>query len=497
MSIRLSRRQFAGWAAVAGASAVIGFDPRSRSWVTRAQAQTRAFREIPKLDGELLLDEESRKAVAVDLSNLHHKVPAAVLRPGSVQDVVKMVQYANRHSLKVATRGQAHSQYGQTQAEGGIVVDSRTLHAVRVIAPVSADVQAGALWADVATTTLAKGLTPRVFPATCMALSVGGTLNVGGLGNTSHRYGAIVDNVLELDVVTGDGRLMACSPDRDSELFNMVLAGLGQCGIIVGARILLVPAASHVILQTLTYANPERYLADQLLSAKEGRIDSQRGTMVRKNGGEWTFAMEVGKFFSPPREPDPAALKSGLVGFDSAATPQRMTYQEYLFRFEARNAAVFSRNVPRVFIAAWMPASATREYLGHVMALTPEQGGFPQAGGIETLSFYPMNSPRFTRPLFKVPAEDQFFTFWMARSAPAGSDSALAAMIASNRDLLAKMTAAGGKRYTPYGMILSRAEWQEHYGPQLWQRFSEAKKKYDPGQVLSPEPDIFGAAARL
>ena len=88
----LSRREFTRWAAVAGASAVIGFDPRSRSWVTRAQAQTRAFREIPPLDGELLLDEESRKAVAVDLSNLHHKVPAAVLRPGSVQDVVKMVQ---------------------------------------------------------------------------------------------------------------------------------------------------------------------------------------------------------------------------------------------------------------------------------------------------------------------------------------------------------------------------------------------------------------------
>jgi cytokinin dehydrogenase len=496
MSIQLSRRQFARWAAVAGAYAVVGFDPRSRSWVTRTQAQTRAFHEIPTLDGELLLDDESRKAVAVDKSNLHHKVSAAVLRPGSAQDVVKMVQYANRHSLKVATRGQAHSQYGQTLAEGGIVVDSRSLHAVRVIDSARADVQAGALWADVATATLAKGLTPRVFPATCMALSVGGTLNVGGLGNTSARHGAIVDNVLELDVVTGDGRLITCSPDHDSELFNMVLAGMGQCGIIVGARIPLVPAATHVMLQTLTYATPERYLADQLLVAKDSRFDSQRGNMMRKNGGQWTFAMELGKFFSPPGEPDSASWKSGLR-FDSAAAPQRMTYRDYLFRFEARNAAAFSRNVPRVFIAAWIPASATREYLGHLMALTAEQAGFPQAGGIETLSFYPMNSRSFTRPLFKVPAEDQFFTFWIFRSAPAGNDSALAAMIASNRDLLAKMTAAGGKRYTPYGMILSRAEWQAHYGPQLWHRFAEAKRKYDPKQVLSPEPDIFGAAARL
>jgi cytokinin dehydrogenase len=492
----LSRRQFTGWAAVAGASAVVGFDPRSRSWVTRAQAQTHPFQDIPALDGELLLDEASRKAAAVDTSNLRHKVPAAVLKPRSAHDIVKMVQYANRHSLKVATRGQAHSQYGQTLVEGGIVVDSQSLHGVRVIDSAKADVQAGAVWAEVVTTTLAKGLTPLVVPGRCMGLSAGGMLSVGGIGNTSARRGAIVDNVLELDVVTGDGRLMTCSPDRDSELFNMVLAGMAQCGIIVGARIPLITAPSHVMLQTLTYASPERYLADQLQVAKEGRFDSQRGTMMRKSGGQWTFAMELGQFFSPPGEPDPAPWKSGLR-FDSAAAPQRITYREYMFRFEAGIAAGFARIVPRVFIAAWIPASATREYLGHVMALTPEQLGMQQASGLETLSFYPMNSRSFTRPLFKVPAEDQFFTFWLFRSAPAGNDAALAAMIASNRDLLAKATAAGGKRYAPYGMVLSRAEWQEHYGPQLWQRFSEAKRTYDPKHVLSPEPDIFGAAARL
>src|SRR5215467_3125488 len=115
-----------------------------------------------------------------------------------------------------------------------------------------------------------------------------------------------------------------------------------------------------------------------------------------------------------------------------------------MFRFETGIAPAFARIVPRVFIAAWIPASATREYLGHVMALTPEQLGMQQASGVETLSFYPMNSRSFRRPLFKVPAEDQFFTVWLFRSAPAGNDAALAGMIASNRDLLAKATAAGG-----------------------------------------------------
>jgi cytokinin dehydrogenase len=496
MNAQLSRRQFAKWAAVAGASAVVGFDPVRRTWITRAQARTRSFKEIPKLDGELLLDEQSCKDIAVDVSNLYHNVPVAVLRPRSAQDVVKIVQYANSQSLKVAIRGLGHSQYGQTQAKGGIAIDSRTLDAVQVRAPESADVQPGALWAGVVTSTIAEGLTPRVVPATCMKLTVGGTLNVGGLGNTSHRHGAIADNILELDVVTGDGRLVTCSPARERELFEMVLAGLGQCGIIVRARVPLMPAPSRVMLQTLTYTDPDRYLADQLQAVKDGRFDGQRGNMSRKAPGGWTFALEGATFVASANTRDPASLRSGLH-FDTAAPPQQMTFQDYLLRFEARNDAAFAKRVPRVFIGAWIPASRARDYLGHVMALPPELSGFARPGEVETMSFYPMNANRFTRPLFKVPAEEQFLTFWISRSAPADNESVLSDMIASNRDLLAKMKIAGGKRYVPYSMVISRAEWEEHYGPELWQRFSQAKKRFDPNRVLSPEPDIFGANAKL
>jgi len=248
MNKQSSRRKFIK--AAVGAATVIGFNLHTRSWVTQAQAATRPFAGVPKLDGVLLFDEVSRKAIAVDGGNLFHRVPAAVLRPGSVQDVIKMVQYANQHSLKVAIKGQGHSRYGQTQAEAGIVIDSSTLNAVQAPATESVDAQAGALWGQVVGVTLGKGLTPPVL-LDFMGLAVGGTLNAGGLGDTSQHYGAQVDNVTELDVVTGDGRFVTCSADRDSELFNMVLAGLGQCGIIVRARIRLVPAPSHVLLHNL------------------------------------------------------------------------------------------------------------------------------------------------------------------------------------------------------------------------------------------------------
>src|SRR2546425_7135458 len=160
MNEQLSRRKFIK--AAVGAATVIGFNLHTRSWVTRAQAATQPFAGVPKLDGVLLFDEASRKAIAVDGGNLFHRVPAAVLRPGSVQDIITMVQYANQHALKIAIKGQGHSRYGQTQAEAGIVIDSSTFSAVHTPTAESVEAQFGALWGDVATATLAKGLTPRV-----------------------------------------------------------------------------------------------------------------------------------------------------------------------------------------------------------------------------------------------------------------------------------------------------------------------------------------------
>ena len=212
--------------------------------------------------------------------------------------------------------------------------------------------------------------------------------------------------------------------------------------------------------------------------------------MSRKKNGEWSFDIEVGKFFSPPDEPDFASLESGLQ-FDFATAPRRMTYRDYLFRFEAGNAAALSNKAPRVFITMWLPASAAKDYLSNIFALPPDVAGLPRVAELERFGFGPLNTRRFTRPMFKVPDEDQAFSVWLFRSPPVGDQAALSAMMASNRELLAKMTAVGGKRYSPYSGVMSSEEWAAHFGPELWRRLSEAKKKFDPNNVLTPGAGIF------
>ena len=485
MTKQSSRRTFIKSAA-AGSVAILGYDPRVRSWITAAQAQTSSFKSVPKLDGVLLFDDASRNALAVDRGNLFHRIPAAVLKPGSVQDVVKMVQYANQYSLKIVMRGQGHSRYGQSQVEAGIVIDSSTLNAIQPPGNDSVDAGPGAFWGDVAKTTLAKNLTPPVFADT-MTLTVGGTLSVGGLGNTSQHFGAQVDNATELDVVTGDGRLVTCSLQRESELFNMVIAGLGQCGIIVRARIRLVPAPRGVVLHNLVYDDLETYISDQKQIAMEGRFDHQYGTASRKRNGPWSFTMQLGKFHTPPDEPNLVALEKGLR-FRSQSEPVRLSYSEYLHRFDARNAdeiASGRSSRPTPFLAVWIPASATKDYVAQILSMSSD------VAGADSFSFWPLNARRFTRPLFKVPDEEIFFSIWMIRSVAPNDPTALSAMLASNHSLLQQMTVVGGKDYRQYGMVISQAEWVEHFGPDVWRRFSDAKKKFDPNKVLTPGPEIF------
>jgi len=200
MSGEFTRRSFVKHISAAGLSSLVVGEP---SWLFGDEDQR--WKDISKLDGSLLLDEGNREQMAMDLGAIFHRLPAAVLKPCSTEDLVKIIRFANTHRMQVVMRGQGHSQYGQTLVEGGIVVDSSTLNTVKLGAGI-VNAQAGASWEDVTRATLAQGLTPPAMGDT-MTLSEGGILNVGGISNSSHRYGAVVDTVDELDVVRGGGTL--------------------------------------------------------------------------------------------------------------------------------------------------------------------------------------------------------------------------------------------------------------------------------------------------
>ena len=481
MSSTISRRSLL--IGLAAGAVVVGFDPLTRSWVTQASAATPLI-DLPPLDGVLLTDETSLQNAADDFGHIVHLVPVAVLRPGSVDDIVAMVRYCNTHLIPVAARGQGHSTFGQPQVESGLVIDMGTLSAVHHVGSDRAVVDAGAVWSAVLRAALDEGKAPPVL-TDYLELSVGGTLTVGGIGGTTFRRGFQVDNVYSLDVVTGEGRLVTCSPRRNRDLFEAVLAGLGQCALIVRATVGLISATEQARTYQLSYSDLATFTADQRRLIDERRFDFVQGQVLPDPAGGWSFLLEAAKYFSPPNLPNDARQLAGLR-YEAVTILPDQSYFEFQNRLAPTVAFLKSIGVwflPHPWINLFLPSSVVDDYVSDVLVEF-------EAGDINgPILLYPFWTRRSTRPMLQLPDEPVAFILALLRTAPP-DPAVIQAMLESNRALYESARDVGGKQY-PIGAIpFSRADWVEHFGPQ-WPKLVAAKRKYDPNGILTPGQGIF------
>ena len=489
MSGDISRRTFLR-GTLAGAIVVVGFDTGLRSWVSAAELEHRAAalaEDFPTFDGVLLLDEASRAAAADDFGHFVHREPLAVLRPGSVDDVVKLIRFARRNDIKVAARGQGHSTQGQAQVEAGVVVDMATLATVHEINPTNALVDGGTRWLDLLAQTIPQGLTPPTL-VDFLELTVGGTLSLGGIGSQSFRFGPNVDNVLELQVVTGDGELVSCSATQNIALFDAARSGLGQFGLIVRARVRLIAAPPNARLYHAFYSSLPAFLFDLEKLIDDGRFDTVQGSAVPDGAGTWLFQLETTKYFSPGDEPDDASLLSGLAFNPGTQSAQDMTYFDYLNRLAPLVAFLRQIGVwafPHPWVNLFVPAANAQTLIGETLAtLTVDDVG---QGPI---LINPFNRQLFRAPLFRVPNSRHFFIFSLLRNAVPPTPERAAQLVSANRTLFERAVMLGGKRYPFDSVPMTRHDWQKHYQP-LWGAFVSAKRHFDPDEILTPGQGIF------
>jgi len=476
------RRAISGLAALA----VVGFDPRARTWVTSASAAP-SFSRVPELAGSLFVDAAHLQAAGDDFGHLVRRIPAAVLLPGSIADVVKMVRYARAQGVKVAMRGQGHAQFGQCQVDAGLVIDSSSLDTIHSLTSDRAHVDAGVRWSELLLAATARGLTPPVL-TDYLELSVGGTLSVGGIGGAMQHFGAQADNVLELEVVTGDGKLVKCSRYERAELFDAVSSGLGQFALILRATVRLVKAPARALVFHLFYDDLHVFIRDQLRLVKDGRFDYLEGQVVSAPSGTgFRYMIEAGSFYTPPCTADEVRLLRGLS--DDATTRERID-QSYLdFAFRLAQTIEFLKSIgvwgfPHPWLSLFLPASATEHYVGDLVArlTTADTGQGP-------VLLYPVLRSRVHRPFLRLPREEVSFAFNILRTAPP-DPVVQAAMVASNRALYEAAVAVGGTRYASGAIPMAAQDWRQHFG-EVWPDFARAKRRYDPSGILTPGAGIF------
>ena len=485
----------------------ISFDLNRRVWVM-VRSKCSGFQDLPPIQGSFLINATALAIAANDFGNLIHRTPIAVLRPASVNDVVTVISFAREHGLRIAARGNGHTTFGQSQIEAGIVIDMSSLRKIHQIAPCYALVDAGVVWRDLLRATIAVGLTPPVL-TDYTGLTVGGTLSVGGVSGRSFRYGAQVDQVLELLVITGECELVRCSADENSELFYGVLAGLGLCGIIIQATLKLIPAYERARTFRLIYHDALTMQSDLRHLAERGYFDSIRGNGVllptsattdeqltssgkQENTASFRFFIEATLFHSDGYELPNYLLDSlqFIGGMEQVEDQAYFDFTEIVVqRVEALDAAGLG-HLSHPWLDLLVADRELHQFVFHTIASLEYASILP---GSLMLLFYPLVKSRLTCPLFRTPDEDLFFLFDILRTL-LPDPTFVKAVLAQNRALYDDSRKRGGTIYPISAVPMDHTAWEQHFGP-YWMTVQANRRQFNSRNILGAGLNVWDESA--
>ena len=111
-------------------------------------------------------------------------------------------------------------------------------------------------------------------------------------------------------------------------------------------------------------------------------------------------------------------------------------------------------------------------------------------GPFGRMTYYPLRTNAFRTPLVRLPDDETVFPFNLIRIPASNDPLAAGVMVAQNRTLYDRIRSAGGVLYPVSAFSMSSVDWQDHFGP-YWSQFREAKRRYDPANLLTPGYNVF------
>ncbi|KAG6588042.1 Cytokinin dehydrogenase 3, partial [Cucurbita argyrosperma subsp. sororia] len=487
----------------------------------------------------LSYDPAALSSAATDFGHMLSSPPAAVLFPSSINDIVCLIKLANSIPVpfNIAAKGCGHSVRGQAMAGNGVVVEMTSMNnnnnnnnnsnnntRIAISGNPStgyyADVGGEQLWIDVLNAALEHGLAP-VSWTDYLYLTIGGTLSNAGISGQTFRYGPQICNVSELDIITGKGDFVNCSPQKNCELFHSALGGLGQFGIIVRARISLFPARKRVKWVRILYTNFNEFVKDQerLISIngreQEGALDYLEGVLLMHDGppNSWRssffptshhskivslinqhsiiYCLEVAKYYDPPSldtvDKELDDLFDGLNFLPGYKFEKDVSFIDFLNRVRHGELSLRSQglwDVPHPWLNLFVPKSGIAEFDSGVfkdIILKRKVTTGP-------ILIYPMNRSKWDDKMSAViPDEDVFYVVSFLYSS--GFDD-WESMDEQNKETLRFCNSVDMKikQYLPH--YKTQEDWANHYGSK-WKRIQEKKNEFDPKMILSPGQNIF------
>ena len=198
--------------------------------VTLPQAAVQELSD--SLKGRLLLPgSQAYDEARTVLNPSFDRHPALVVQPTGSADVQNAVDFARDNSLLLAVKCGGHSASGKSSCDKGLQIDLSQLRNARVDrAAKTARIAGGSLLGELDHEAMSHGLVTTA--GSVSHTGVGGLTLGGGFGRLGRRFGLSIDNVLEMDIVTPDGKLRSVGPQNEPDLYWALRGGGGNFGVV-------------------------------------------------------------------------------------------------------------------------------------------------------------------------------------------------------------------------------------------------------------------------
>lgn len=212
-------------------------------------------------------DEKTIRLNSTDMSHLPAKARCVVF-PTSAEQVQKIVQFANKENIVVVPRGSGTGLAGGAVADNAIVLNLKKMDKILNLNQEGnlITIEPGIIIDRLNKELEKDGLFFPVRPSSHMIATIGGMIATDAVGDRGVLYGSTLDNVDEIDVVTGNGDLITVFGKK-----KRIFSGReGTTGIIVKARLRLRPIPKEFSMTLHEFDNPE----DMMQKVSEARDDT-------------------------------------------------------------------------------------------------------------------------------------------------------------------------------------------------------------------------------
>ncbi len=397
-----------------------------------------------------------------------------VALPQTTEQVASLMRFATKKKIPVVPRGGGTCYYGSASpTRGGIVLDTKLMERILEINKEEewVKVEAGAVWEIIDKELAKQGFTLPVKPQSAVASTLAGWLSIGGkAGIGTPKFGSMVDNVLELEVVRPNGDIETITGDDMLPYFGTS----GIIGVVTTIKLKITPIPESTKGLMFAFQELEKAIdaLNRLSKTKNPPIYLRLTDLEyewRIQGGlppETTGLFFVLVTYSGESEEVEESLKTARGIFEIASGLEMdQTYYEKNWKDRFIVEMKLKLEVPTLSMQNfWIPLNLVEPIVKRMYKIANNYN-------INSCFYLVFGRPNKARLCVFAPSDHRNWMHFMAGKA----------ML---HKLVKMMYRQGGELYT-FG--LQNTVYIKRYQPEDYKRYKELRDKWDSAGIMNPD----------